>query len=132
AGHHPPPAAAARKLFRRAFPTNHKKYSSHPDLQDLPHHSPSRAAHTTYNTTTAGTTTHRRHALPPSPPRQHHPLQHSITSSPVNTETTATAAAFPAVVGCGWRIGHHRRGGAYKTFDILPIFPYMVVTSIAL
>nr|GEV05721.1 hypothetical protein [Tanacetum cinerariifolium] len=116
----PPPVttAAAGKLFWRT-----PKYSSHPDLQDLSHHSPSRAAHTTYNTTTAGTTTHRRHAPPPSPPRQHHPLHHSITSSPVNTETTVTAVAFPAavavVVGCGWRIGHHRHGAARRQTTIV-------------
>nr|GEX52075.1 hypothetical protein [Tanacetum cinerariifolium] len=67
-----------------------------------------------------------------SPPQIRH-IHHSITSSPVNTETMVAAAAFPAaaaaMVGCGWRIGQRRRGGAYKTSDLLPIFPCMVATS---
>nr|GEW11133.1 hypothetical protein [Tanacetum cinerariifolium] len=38
-------------------------------------------------------------------------------------------AAAAAVAGCGWRIGHHRRGEDQKNSDLLPIFPCMVVTS---
>nr|GEV53533.1 hypothetical protein [Tanacetum cinerariifolium] len=35
----------------------------------------------------------------------------------------AFPAAAAAVVGCGWRINHHRRGGAYKTPDFLGCLP---------
>nr|GEU58522.1 hypothetical protein [Tanacetum cinerariifolium] len=58
------------------------------------------------------------------------------SSSPPSTPTTATIPPPPAsqqqrrlfpaaaatVIGCGWRIGHHRRGEVYKTSDLLPIF----------
>nr|GEU60812.1 hypothetical protein [Tanacetum cinerariifolium] len=60
----------------------------------------------------------------------HTPTATTITryhSTTITTRTSAaTAAAFPAaaaaVVSCGWQNGHHRRGGAYKTFDFLFIF----------
>nr|GEZ41805.1 hypothetical protein [Tanacetum cinerariifolium] len=51
---------------------------------------------------------HIHHATPPTAVASH--------KSTTTAGTTATATAFPAavaaVVGCGWRIGHHRRGGA--------------------
>nr|GEU57662.1 hypothetical protein [Tanacetum cinerariifolium] len=75
--------------------------------------------------------------------RTFHPLplhhrdhqHHATTTNATVTTTSATAAAFPAaaaaVASCGWQNGHHRRGGAYKSSDLLPIFPCMVGLSAA-
>nr|GEV33972.1 hypothetical protein [Tanacetum cinerariifolium] len=88
--YHPPsPCTAAG--------SRHHQGSSHPARH---HHQLHPAATSTYNTTTATT-----------PPSVH---------DTADTTTTATAAAFLAVVvGCGWRIGHHRRGAARRQTTIV-------------
>nr|GEZ86550.1 hypothetical protein [Tanacetum cinerariifolium] len=57
---------------------------------------------------------------PPTPPTAVH---HLLTVHTTDATTAATATAFPAaaatVAGCGWQFGHHRRGGAYTTSDLM-------------
>nr|GEY98924.1 hypothetical protein [Tanacetum cinerariifolium] len=55
-------------------------------------------------------------------PHRHQPTPLTPTTA---TTTAATAAAFPAVAGCGWKISHHHRGGAYTNPDLLFAFPCM-------
>nr|GEZ06104.1 hypothetical protein [Tanacetum cinerariifolium] len=59
-----------------------------------------------------------RHSLR-VPPAASLPSSHLFTPLISRRNTTAAAATLPAaafaVAGCGWLMGHHRRGGAYKT-----------------
>nr|GEV60899.1 hypothetical protein [Tanacetum cinerariifolium] len=102
-------------------PTSHHLGSSH----HATHH------HPLPNTTPLLPSPHHcRHAPPRHQPPPHchaatpPPLYHgnsrclSTTVTTTNATTTAaTTAAFPAaaVAGCGWQIGYHRYGGAYKS-----------------
>nr|GEX78568.1 hypothetical protein [Tanacetum cinerariifolium] len=86
AGHH----HHRQKSFSASFSGEPQKCSSSPDLFDLTHHSPSRAAHTTYNTTTAGNTmaaAAAHHHTPTAitihtPPSPSTPLYTLVTTTP--------------------------------------------------
>nr|GEV29068.1 hypothetical protein [Tanacetum cinerariifolium] len=76
-----------QKTLPASFSGEPQKRSSHPDLQDLPHHSPLRAAATSSATTTAAVNT------PPKPPRihhHHHPVAvHPVTIIFISSPSTA-------------------------------------------
>nr|GEV45601.1 hypothetical protein [Tanacetum cinerariifolium] len=148
----PSPTAAAEKVFRRTpktFPvsrsiqsTTHRRHAPPPLLAAAATivaiaatvTAPSSPHHPFYTTPLP--------PYPPSSPLLPHHQRSSIVTTPLPTPltptvaasheftttagTTATAATFPAaaaaVVGSGWRIGHHRRDGACKTPDFLSIF----------
>nr|GEY54251.1 hypothetical protein [Tanacetum cinerariifolium] len=89
----------------------------------------------TINTTTTTTPPLQRlrRTFHPLPLHHRDHQHHATTTNATATTTAATAAAFPAaaavVAGCGWQIGRHRHGGAYKSSDLVSIFSCMVVTS---
>nr|GEU50817.1 hypothetical protein [Tanacetum cinerariifolium] len=135
--HHHTPAAMQHR--RHPTPQIHHHHTPAARKQPLPPQpaSPPADATNTFISTTS-TNTNRRcpplstplattsTVIPPQPP---------LTPATI-AGATATEVAFPvaaaAVAGCGWQFGHHRRGGAYTTSDLVFTFPCMVVTSILL
>nr|GEU62174.1 hypothetical protein [Tanacetum cinerariifolium] len=98
-------------------------------------------AATTYSVTPSPPSPHHgSHRLTPPPPLPlpyHLLLPHCHQPTPLTpttaTTTAATTAAFPAaaaaVAGCGWKISHHRRGGAYTNPNLLLAIPCMGLSA---
>nr|GEU59769.1 hypothetical protein [Tanacetum cinerariifolium] len=103
------------------------RLSPHHTTTDTTNPTPA-AIHHRSSISTATASKPRSHTTTSPPWQRSLPLHHHDHPT-VHATTSATSAAFPAVAGCGWQISHHRRGGAYTTFDLEFTFPCMGLSA---